>query len=162
MGPALPPAAGSEEQKGGMEGTSLLWLCLLTVRGVGPAFSYSCFWASSSCHMWDSKCKGLVSHTDTTACQMRGGASLCTVLGHQPQAAAQTRDISAWPLGVAQASNIDIDPGCDRTTNADMSPRGTMSPNVATASDGRQHRPLRSGWTPTVPPQTSTRPQMAT
>lgn len=144
MGPTLRPAAGSEEQKGGMEGTSLPWLCLLTVSGVGPAFSYSCFWASSSCPMGDSKCRvACLPHRQH--CMSDEGwnpAQHSSRASTWPQAAVQTRDISAWPLGVAQASKS-TQTLCDRTTDADASPRGTMSWDVATASSV-QHRPLRS------------------
>lgn len=67
------------------------------------------------------------------------------------QATAQTRDVSAWPLGVAQASNINIDPGCDRTTDAGISSRDTMSPDVATASDGSTGHSDHFGPQPVAP-----------
>lgn len=138
-----------------MRGTPILWLCHLTAGGVGPAFPYSCLWASSSYHRWDSK--GNVSHTHTTTWQMRDRVrSVQTWLrtGFRQQTRPET---FIWPSVVAQVSNINTDPGCDRTTDADLSSRDSMRPDVAEASGSsigcsdqfglqQPHHPRTSTW----------------
>lgn len=113
------------------------------------------------CHVWDSKCtRACLPH-----CMPDEGwnpAQHSSKASTRPLETAQTRDVSAWPLGVAQASNINTVPGCDRTTDAGMSSRGTMSPDVATASDGSTGHSDHFGPQQYHRPQTSTWPQMAT